>query len=283
MDGESTVSKIRKIDIFTYMIIVLSILAIFGIYSDVLSLSSTTSPQAVIQMLLLQLLVSVAVATVTDTLIKYAKTKQFKISKTGIITGLFVGSILTEGTSLQIVALAAFLAEALKHLIRYQGRNIFNPTLLSLFLMALILKTSTSWWTAVSPSLFGFSIPIVVILGLFISYKFKRFSLTIPTLAVYFVISLIFAGASSLSLQNILQFLQVNTVYFFVFFMVVEPKSSPVYRNSRIVYGITAAILLNVMPFVVTYLAKFSFTTDAFLLTILISNAIGRLYESIIK
>ena len=162
-------------------------------------------------------------------------------------------------------------------------RNIFNSALLSLFITAIIFKTSLSWWTALSPSIFGISVPIVVILGLLISYKLKVFSLTLSAIAAYFILSFLISGANFLMPEGILTSLQDNTVYFFIFFMLVEPKSSPVFRNSRIAYGVTAAILLNVLPFFTLYLSRLGIIADIFSITILLSNVIGRLYEMKIK
>lgn len=277
MKKPSVFSKIKRWDIYNWMIIVLIVLAIVGIYNFGYV---NTVPQ---------LVVSVIVAAVTDIVAKYVKTKQWKLSRTGIITGLFVGSILGEGTALQFVVLAAFLAEFLKHIIRYKGRNIFNPALLSLFILSLVLKIDTSWWASASllaPQITSLGIPIVVLLGLFISWKYKRFSLTLPTLAVYFVIQFLLVGISNLSTDAIISVLFNNTLYYFVFLMLVEPKSSPVFRNSRIAYGITAAVLLSLLPLVTSFASLGSFGTiiaaNVFLVTILLSNALGRVYERVL-
>lgn len=264
-----------KIDIYIWMIVVLSILAIIGMYVFGW------------QKLLPQLIVSVIVATTTDTVIKFIKTKQLKLSKTGIITGLFVGSILAEGTSLQLVVLAALIAEVLKHIIRYQGRNIFNPALLSLFVMTLAFGASMTWWASASIQIAGIAFPAVVVVGLFISWQYKRFSLTLPMLAVYFVISLLLTGIANINANSLLALLQNNTLYYFVFLMIVEPKSSPVFWKSRIAYGITAAILLSLLPVAASFadlgLVGATISANIFAVTILISNALGRIYERIIK
>lgn len=287
--------KIKHIDIYIWMIVVLSILAAIGIYTDIQSISSTTPWTSVVQTIILQLVVSVVVATATDIVIKFLKTKQLKLSKTGIISGLFVASILAEGTSLELVVLAAFLAMILKHLIRYQGRNIFNPTLLSLFIVALAFKVNMSWWASASlqvPEL-TIGIPVVVLLGLFISWKYKRFSLTLPALAVYFAISLLLQGISNINSETILSVILNNTVYYFVFLMLVEPKSSPVFAKSRVAYGITAAVILALLP-LLPLQETFAGTTlynqvaeiiqaNVFLVTILVSNALGRVCEKLIK
>jgi len=281
--------KIKHVDIYIWMIVVLSILAAIGIYTDILSISSTTPWTTIAQALILQLAVAIVVATITDMTLKYMKTRQFKLSKTGIITGLFVGSILAEGTSLELVVLAALLAELLKHLIRYQGRNIFNPALLSLFVMSLAFKADMSWWAAASLIVPGMTIgiPVIVILGLFISWRYKRFSLTLPALAVYFAIAIMLAGISTLNTDTILGIVLNNTLYYFIFLMLVEPKSSPVYQKSRVIYGITAAVLLNVIPLATVYLPSISFAqiivANVFPVTILLSNVLGRIYEKLIK
>jgi len=277
--------SLKRFDIYIWMIVVLSILAAFGIYTDVISIS-TTPYITVIQTLVLQLAVAVVVATITDMLAKFAKTKQFKISKTGIITGLFIGSLLTEGTPLQMVALAAFLAELLKHLIRYQGRNIFNPTVLSLLIMSVVFNSELSWWASSS-------LPALIILGLFISYKYKRFSLTLP--AIVFYLFLIVFQTPPVTISNIISAFENNTFLFFVFFMVVEPKSSPVFWKSRIAYGLTVAFLLaGILPWVSAnfFVNKVAIagmdlsqilSINIYFVSLLLANALGRVYEKLIK
>ena len=160
--------------------------------------------------------------------------------------------------------------------------------------MSLAFKVDLSWWASASVQIASFAVPVVVVLGLFISWKYKRFSLTLTALAVYFGISILLAGISKISTESLLALLQNNTLYYFVFFMVVEPKSSPVFRNSRIAYGITAAVLLALLPLAVsmlpsglTEIPQFPLSaivlSNIFLVTILLSNLLGRVYEKLIK
>src|SRR5437867_7146131 len=252
---------LNKINIYTLMIIVLSILTTLGLINFIVQ-PSTGFPQNIPFVLFirtlffkafLQILVTVGVTSVLDLFIYYRKYKKWFLPKSAIISGLFIGSILDPTSLIYIPILAGIFAIVSKHLIRYKGRNIFNPSMLAMFLMTQfqyfpfddlvnIFPTSLAWWSAVSPFGYWISYTIIFALGLLVAIRFKRLDLVLSFLATYFVIYL----AYSLLNPAILFTNQTNNLplYFFSFFMLIEPKTSPTMKNPRIFYGIVAAIVI---------------------------------------
>ncbi len=221
---------INKINIYNLMIFSLSIFFIIGVI--VFGWKNTVP----------QVLIAVLISTLLDSIIKYYKIKTFKISKSGIITGFFIGLVLATNQNFYVPLFASFIAIAGKHFGIYlmnlikQRNHIFNPAMMGIFISILLFKTSDGWWGAVN-------FIAVILLSLLILYKFKRFNLTLSFLVTYFlVLFLIKLSFNDLSgFEN--RFLD-STIYFFASFMLIEPKTSPTNYKGRIFYGIISGIII---------------------------------------
>lgn len=212
-----------------YMIFFLSIMALYNIFAFGIT---TTLPQ---------LLIAVITASFIDIIINYIKTKQIIKPYHAIISGIFIAIILPTGQKWYIPALIAVIAILSKHLVNVNHKHLFNPAMFGLFFATLIFKQQLQWWGAAP-------LPLVLLFGLFISYRFKRFHLTltyiITSIVLWFILSLITNNPLIVSI------LSVN--YFFAFFMLVEPMTSPLYKKGRIAYGVLVAVLSFVFSIYVT-------------------------------
>lgn len=218
-----------KLNIYDYMIIVLCALTILGMQSFGVS---ETLPQVVI---------SVTVAVGLDFIIKYWKTKGKILSKSAIITGLFVATILDLGHPLWVPAIVSTVAILSKHLIRYKNRHVFNPANFGL-LFALLLGVSHSWWSSVN-------LYATVILGLLIVWQFQRFKLVISFLVVHFLLLGVVMFATN-NIAAVYSHFTNGLLYFFTFLMLIEPKTSPFRENDRIYYGALTGVLSVLFIFV---------------------------------
>jgi len=209
-----------SINIDYYMIFFLSILASYGIYVNGIA---NTLPQ---------LLIAIIAASLLDISISYSKTKKFKMPYHAIILGIFVGTILPIGQNWYVPAIIAVIAASSKHLINVNHKHLFNPAMFGLFFVTLIFGQPLQWWGSVP-------LPLVLLFGLFISYKFKRFHLTLTYIITSIVLWSIFSLVTNNPVVEGIFF--VN--YYFVFFMLVEPMTSPTYKKGRILYGFLVAVL----------------------------------------
>ncbi len=223
--------SINKINVYNLMIFNLIIFSIVGIF--ILGWKNT----------LPQLVIAVLTAGSLDSIFNYFKTKQLRIYKSGVISGFFIGLVLSNSPVWYVPLIAAILAILIKHLTDYimnsldYNSHIFNPAMSGIFISILLFKTSDGWWGAIS------FFPIFI-LGLFLLYKFKRFGLSIPFLITYFLI----IGATAFIKGSFSYLLFFNfTLYFFAFFMLIEPRTSPVTSRGRLFYGIIAGIIIALM------------------------------------
>ncbi|MBS3174761.1 RnfABCDGE type electron transport complex subunit D [Candidatus Woesearchaeota archaeon] len=247
-----------KINVYNLMIIILTIFSIIGIIN--FGYKNT----------LFQILIAVITAGLLDTVINSFKNKKFVLGKSGIITGFFIGLILNENQIWYVplsAAIIAIIGKNIGHLImkRFFSYNshLFNPAMFSIFFSILIFKTNDGWLGASN-------LIATIVLGLILMYKFNKFKLTLSFLITYFIINIIY------NLPNFNYFIFLNsTLYFFAFFMLIEPKTSPSIGKRMVIYGIGAGVIIGLLHI---FLPKYELT-----LGLLISNLFVPIINEIAK
>ena len=223
---EETLSKLKVF--FTakkLMILFLVVLLIINLFSYGLGL-------------LISLLISVLTASILDLIIIYIKDKKFLIPESAIITGLFISVVLDTSVAPYILVIASSVAILSKYLIRIKGRQIFNPAVLGLVLVGLIFKANYGW-LLYNPSI------LVIILGLLLMYYMKNYYL----IGMYFASYIILASIYLFFTKNLDITILLGMNFFFMFFILTEPKTSPYSKLSKIIYGSLAGILSFVLAF----------------------------------
>jgi Na+-translocating ferredoxin:NAD+ oxidoreductase RnfD subunit len=193
----------------------------------------------------------------------YFKTEKFQVTDSAITSGLIIGYVLSTGSPWWMFLSVAAFAVGLKHILRFHGKNLLNPAALGIFLAVLLLKGTTEWkgsydWYVLIPA------------GLYIIHKIKKMEI----LGGYFAISLLLfipqALAQGSSLLNIPGYFN----FFFIFIMLIEPKTTPATRWPKIVFGAGAALL-------VFLLTEWGFRYEPELFALLVLNALVPLLNKI--
>ena len=205
-------------------------------------------------------LIPVAIAVITttslDLIIEYLKSEKNQIPnlifflknfspQSALISGLFIGGLLTQGLSWHIYVLAGAIAILSKHLIRFRQKHIFNPANLGILLVSVVFGVPHTWWIS-SPQI------LAPLFGIFIIWKLRRFDLAISFLISYFLCSAtieLLRGSDFLEIYNVI--LNSGVVYFFSMFMLIEPKTQPSTRKQRVFYGMLVAALFIAFGFYV--------------------------------
>jgi len=191
---------------------------------------------------LLPILIAVLTTALLDFFIEYFKSKTWNFPYSAIISGLFIGGLLTQNLKWYVYVAAGAIAILSKHIIKFQQRHIFNPAnfgvlLVSIIFGALHIGAWHTWWIS-QP------IILVFIFGIFIIWRLRRFDLTLSFLFSYYLVNSVIELLKSSSLYNIyLSILNDGVIYFFSMYMLIEPKTNPAARKQRIIYGILVAIL----------------------------------------
>ena len=198
---------------------------------------------------LVPVIISVLTTSVLDLIINYFQFKTFEFPYSGFISGLFIGGLLTQNLVWYIYIVAGVIAVASKHILKVNHRHIFNPANFAVLLVFLIFNAPNTWWIS-SPFI------LILIFGIFIIWRLRRFDLAISFLAAYYILHALInfsAAPSGMQMMGSMQMIMGNfyqsftnqsTIFFFAMFMLIEPKTNPAAKKQRIFYGILVALML---------------------------------------
>lgn len=160
------------------------------------------------------------------------------------ISAFILALIITPVQSVQeaiFLGLAAVLAMASKYILTINEKHIFNPAAVSVFLTAVIINQSASWWVGNI-----FMIPITVLGGFLIVKKIQKTDLVFSFSATSLLVIIAFAVFNEGNLLEILnQAFLYSPFLFFVFVMLTEPQTTPLAKRMQIAYGILVGILYS--------------------------------------
>lgn len=203
---------------------------------------------------LLALIITVTSALAAEALPVFVRTQKIRLSSSAAITGLIVGFVLASDEPWWKLGLAAVAAIVSKSVFRFEKKHLFNPAAFGILFAVLLMGASTEWkgtylWQLLVPA------------GLYFSYKIRKLEL----LAAYAIASLALFGTETsnqgLPLSGIFGYFS----YFYIFIMVIEPKTTPVKVSGKFVFGLAIACVIFV-------LTKLALPFDAELTALLFLN-----------
>lgn len=171
-----------------------------------------------------------------------AVTNMESIFITALILALIMPPVaFTDVVGSVTLTVVASLAVASKYILAIGKKHLFNPAALAVVLSAFLLGTPATWWVAGNTTL----LPFVVIGGLIVVYKLRKFDLILAFgISAIVVVALI----SSNPIAGIEATLLYSVLFFFAFAMLTEPQTMPNTRILRIVYGTLVGILFIWAP-----------------------------------
>ncbi len=192
-----------------------------------------------------------ALAVETDILFQMFRFRKIRAPDAALATGLLLALLLPPTVSLLQAAALAAAAIALRHVLRFQDRPLFNPAAAGVLLGALFFGLAPSWWGSIGMWL-------VVVLGVV---------LTLRTPGSWRTRAGFFASYGVLSVLGTLAFGEVTTpqvlllgavdpaILFFGFFMVPEPRSSLARPGERWGFGLLVGVATALLPALLPTLA----------------------------
>lgn len=136
------------------------------------------------------------------------------------------------------LALASFVAIASKFLLAVRRRHVFNPVAIGVVGSALLLDQPPIWWVASNVQL----LPLVVIGGLLVLRKVKRFEMVAAFVGTNIAVTLLLAqGAPYLRVLD--ETLRYSPLLFAGFAMLTEPLTAPTNRSWRVAFGVLVGAL----------------------------------------
>ncbi len=158
------------------------------------------------------------------------------------ISALILALIITPLTSLNdlwFIGWASVLAMSSKYIVAFNKKHLFNPVAFAVVVTALTIDQTASWWVAT-----GAMLPFVLIGGLLVVRRIRRFGLVLSFLAAAFGTTTVFTLINHGDLLSALQFmLMLAPTIFFGFIFVTEPLTTPPTRRLQIIYGVLVGLL----------------------------------------
>ena len=195
---------------------------------------------------LYQLLLAFATVLIADFVINqliYKKPYFFPLSALTSSTG--VGLIVFSNYYWPFVVLP-LIAILSKRFIKYKGLHIFNPNncgiVLGLLLMGTVISTTSGRWIELP-----FLRPIVIIIGIVVSYRVKRLTLSLSWLISFVGIALLFAYWNETSLAQALLPVMDPLFHVFTFYHITDPITSPTNRSGSLLFGFSLGVIDNVL------------------------------------
>ena len=160
-----------------------------------------------------------------------------------LITGAILALILTPPTTARdfaLLAAAGIGAMTVKYVITAYKSHIFNPAAAGAFIAGEVFHKYAAWWVGTK-----FMLPALVIGGILVLRKMKRYTLVGVFLAVY-LLYLIFYTKSGGNLHFLWSEVVSTPVLFFGSVMLIEPLTSPSRSNWYLPYGVIVGVLYSV-------------------------------------
>lgn len=215
---QSLILSFKKLNPWRAMAIYMICLALYGIYA-------LGNPVATIKIL--------AVAVPVGLVLDYAlhkiggsRPKFGAFPQSGLISALIVSVLMPAGISLLVVAVAAALAVASKHYLRFDDEHIFNPAAFGVTITALVFKHPLGWW----PDSY---IWLAIVFGLVNIWRVKKYWQVLSFAVIYLLALSVLFGSNFPALAAL--------PWFFMLFMLPEPVTSSPGLKQEIVFGSVVA------------------------------------------
>lgn len=160
---------------------------------------------------------------------------------------------------------AVFIA-ASKFIFAIRKKHVFNPVAFSVLIISLASIGSASWWVGTLVMM-----PQVLIGGLLIVKKIRRFSLVLSYLMVAISTILVFSLIRGNDLSTLIRQVFLDSpILFFAFVMLTEPQTTPPTKTLQVFYGGLVGLLF--VPLI--HVGNFYFTPE---ISLLIGNVFSYL------
>ena len=162
------------------------------------------------------------------------------------ITALILALIITpvsasDHAGVGFLIFASVWAMAAKYIFAIGKKHLFNPAAFAVALTALVINQPATWWVGGN----NWLMPLVIIGGLLIVRKIRRFDLVLSFFAVTLVATELMSSPSGIPTDFVTPIVQVlhTSIFFLAFVMLTEPLTTPPTATLRILYGAIVGFL----------------------------------------
>jgi ferredoxin-NADP reductase len=160
-----------------------------------------------------------------------------------LISALILTLIMTpaaSGRGWAALAIAGIVAMASKYLVTVYKSHVFNPAAAGAFIAGIATHQYAAWWVGTK-----FMTPVVLIGGILIMRKMKRFTMVASFFAI-FILWQVFGISGGANLHYIWSALISTQLLFFGYVMLTEPQTSPTAIEKYLPYALIVGIFYSV-------------------------------------
>ena len=186
---------------------------------------------------------AMAAAGILDALLIRYFSGQWGFPDGALLTGMFVGMILSPAESVTVAIVTSGFGVFSKYIFRTRSTNIFNPAALALVATFPIFNPGQNWWGA-TPEAGINGLIVLIAAGLVITVRVNKVPALLSFLGGYFLLYTLaaFIGEPA-HVAEIFRPPDLQAALFLAFFMVTDPPTSPVRPRDQIWFGAIAAIV----------------------------------------
>jgi Na+-translocating ferredoxin:NAD+ oxidoreductase RnfD subunit len=195
----------------------------------------------------LQFIETLLIVTITCFVTNFGISKLLKVAtgdESYLITGLilfFILAPIANLTDVWVTVAAGVIAMASKYVLVINKKHVFNPAAIAIFLLSLFGIGNGIWWVG---SLI--LLPFVLILGLLVVRKIRRFHLFISFVISAVTVLVLFNLGNHMSpMESMKQSFTSWPLIFFGTIMLTEPLTAPARKNMQIIYGALVGVLFG--------------------------------------
>jgi Na+-transporting NADH:ubiquinone oxidoreductase subunit NqrB len=195
-----------------------------------------------------QILIAVASGCLADMLLSFIFFRQILVPISAYITTMSIG-ILLASNDWRVFAVASIWGVTSKYFLREGDRHFFNP---SNFAIVASLQLTHGVATVAAGSQWGGDYRVtllIMVLGLMMMKRVKRFDLVAAWLGGYTVMSLIRVALGQGGLVFALGPMTGAEFTLFTFSMLPDPKTNPPTPQARVVWGLLVAFIDGVLRY----------------------------------
>lgn len=195
----------------------------------------------------LELIFSLSFLTLVCFFTNYLISKILKIPtnpESSFITALILFFIFSSRITvfdITALTLAGIIAMTSKYIFTINKKHIFNPVAITAVVLGVSQMGNPAWWIGTE-----ILTPVVLLVGLLIVRKIRRFTLFFSFLAVCISTIIFFGLGQNVDLINLVRQVMLSSpILFFGFIMLTEPQTAPQTRKLHIMYGALVGFLFS--------------------------------------
>lgn len=197
------------------------------------------------ELTVLKLVITLGICIFLEWFFLYLKHGKITLPYSAVITALGIALLLRSDMVIPYV-MASIVAIGLKHALRYHGDHIFNPSNSGIVAISVLFPMTV----ATDPLQWGYYLWILAVMslgGLYLVYKVHRLPLVLSFffsfVAIQWIRLLIWPEVWNSHFSSFMW----GGLFVFTFNMITDPKTSPRGVKRQIFFGITIALLAQIM------------------------------------